>query len=135
MDKLVEHLFVFTWGWAIQDFWWTYTEYKLSSHDHNTNKKTEPKSEPKSIPNNISQIPIPETNNKNKKLSYNEQREFEVLWTEIQQLEHRKEEINLMFQRTEIDHNTLKELGKELNLLITSLDIKESRRFELLERE
>lgn len=68
------------------------------------------------------------------KLSYNEKREFEQLEQDISELEARKEQINILFQNTELDHDQIKVLGKELSIICEQLESKEARRLELAER-
>jgi len=75
------------------------------------------------------------TTAKPKKLSYNEQREFEQLGLDIQKLEQRKEEINIVFQQEDLDHERIKVLGKELSVLADVLLAKETRWLELAERD
>ena len=71
---------------------------------------------------------------KTKKLSYMEQREFDQLIKDIQELEKRKEQIQTAFTNPEIPFDDIKAMGKELSELTKQLELKEYRRFELLER-
>ena len=129
MDKLVDHLFVFTGNGEITDYWWTYSEYKLH---YNANH-----ARPIWVDNqkhNVEEVEVI-TTAKPKKLSYNEQREFEQLGLDIQKLEQRKEEINMVFQQEDLDHERIKVLGKELSTLVDVLVTKETRWLKLAERD
>ncbi len=115
MDKLVEHLFVFDGTGDVQDFPGNYTDYRLTAQDQpkKVEKATPKKDEPKE--------PI-----EKKKLSYNEQREFDQLENEIPKLEKEKANlVNLLNQET--DHDKLMELSKKLEELSDALDEKELR--------
>lgn len=68
------------------------------------------------------------------KLSFNEKREFEQLEQDISDLESRKEQINILFQNAELDHDQIKVLGKELGTICEQLETKEARWLELAER-
>jgi len=90
MDRIVDHLFVFEGDGKVSDFRGTYSDYKAN----------------KSVLLQTARQDATETqtgdtssqNKGNNKLSYNERREFVALETEIDQLETRKEEINMRFQ-------------------------------------
>lgn len=140
MDKLVDHLFVFQWNGVVDDFWGTYSEYKQSlwaigEEARRGKKDAEEKSSQTLLNSETSSDPFLKESQWPKKLSYHEKREFEQLGADIQKLEQRKEEINLIFQQETIDTGLIKELGKELNALVLNLDTKERRRLELAERE
>ena len=133
MDKLVDHLLIFTWNGKIKDYRWSYTQYKLDTHispkskNNNTyiNKKNNLTS---SSEDNIQQPPS--------WLSNHEKMEFGSLIKEIQKLENRKEAINLIFiQNIDLEIDEVKKLWKELSEIDTNLSKKEARRFELAERE
>ncbi|HCB51414.1 TPA: hypothetical protein DEP21_02450 [Patescibacteria group bacterium] len=64
-----------------------------------------------------------------------EKRELEQLGKDIEKLEKRKEEINQMFNDTNLPFDDIKKLSTELGDVIRQLEIKEYRRFELIERE
>ncbi len=128
MDKLVDHLFVFQGEGEIFDFRWSYSEYKLNPKS-SFSKPEIFDDEEKVIPENLETKPMP------KKLSYNEKREFEQLGSDIQKLDQRKEEINLMFQEEGLEADKIVHLWKELSVLMTNLESKEARWLELAERE
>jgi hypothetical protein len=50
-------------------------------------------------------------------------------------LEKRVDEINFIFQHQTVGLDDMKKLGKEMDTLVTSLGVKETRWLELCERE
>ena len=132
MDRLVDHIFVFTGAGQVEDFRGSYTDYRTrdKSDDKKTAKQKSP--EPELEPEEESHTQSSETEPP-KKLSYNEKKEFETIVAEIMALEQRKEAINTLFQ-TELDGMQIRELGKELHSLGLELEKKEARRFELASR-
>lgn len=130
MDKIVDHLFIFEWEWKINDFRGTYTEYKEYKESEESKQKEENK---RSKNNNTEKIEnIPEAQ---KKLSYMEKRELETLNKEILEMEKRKEHINELFNDKNLPFDDIKTLSNELWEIMKTMEKKEYRRFELMERE
>ncbi len=129
MDRLVDHLFIFEWNWVIQDFRWTYTQYKA------TQDIKIPKAKPSQSDSLSIDDWLQDSSTKLPKLSYMEKRELQQLGDDIQKLEKRKEAINLTFNDSDIPFDEIKKLSTELWDILKQLTIKESRRFELIERE
>gem|GEM_PF-2791221 len=71
---------------------------------------------------------------KKKSLSNKEREEYKMLSSEIERLEIRKEEINLVLSLGTLDHVAIKTLSTELAKLVTKLGEYEERWFELEER-
>lgn len=129
MDRLVDHLFVFEWEGVINDFRGTYSEWK---NDQDT-KKTEKK--PESIQDhNLDQNSNTSTE-KPKKLSYQEERELEKLIKDLELLEEEKEQINCIFDNKDLPYDEIALLSEHLRNIIKQIEQKESRRFELLEKQ
>lgn len=129
MDRLVDHLFVFEWEGVINDFRGTYSEWK---NDQDT-KKTEKK--PESIQDhNLDQNSNTSTE-KPKKLSYQEERELEKLIKDLELLEEEKEQINRIFNNKDLPYDEIALLSEHLGNIIKQIEQKESRRFELLEKQ
>ena len=99
---------------------------------HNT-KKTEKK--PESIQdNNLDQNSNTSTE-KQKKLSYQEERELEKLIKDLELLEEEKEQINRIFDNKDLPYDEIALLSEHLGNIIKQIEQKESRRFELLEKQ
>lgn len=126
MDKIVDHIFVFEGEGVINDFRWTYSQYKSAQEEKLKKGKKENKPLAKQVEAPLSDKP--------KKLSYMEQRELDQLSKDIQTLEKRKDEIQILFNDPNCPFDDIKKLGIELSTLIKHLEIKEGRWFELIER-
>lgn len=74
------------------------------------------------------------TQNDQKKLTYNEKRELDQLIKDIEKYEARKEIINQNFNNTDLPFDEIKKLSAELGEILRQLEIKEARWFELIER-
>ena len=127
LDKLTDHLFIFEGKGQIRDFNGNYREYREWSKEQDRLKRLEEKE--KSSVN-----PISPTNATPKtKLSFKEQKEFEQLGAEIEQLEMEKRRLHQVIT-TETDHMLLTALSKEIEHVNIRLDEKELRWLELSER-
>ena len=124
MDKIAEHLFVFEENTVVRDFPGNYTrylEYKEIVEEQKKLNSVKPEQEKKEKP--IKEKPI--------KLSFNENREFEALEFEIQQLEKEKADIEEAFASGELESQRIIELSKRHEDIISALEIKTDRWLEL----
>lgn len=127
MDRLTDHLFVFEGQGNIRDFPGNYTDYreqegKLPTLDRKNNEPETKKASP-------TQEPTVEK----KKLSYNEQREYDGLEGEMEKLEIKKEK--LVEEMTgETEYEKLRKLTEQLEQVKSELEAKEMRWLELSER-
>ena len=131
MDRIVDHIFAFEGEGKITDFRGSYSEYVVD-------KAQRAQQEKKDVQKlKDSQKPISESVEKKiqKKLSYNERREYETLGKEIAELEKRVDEINFIFQNEVMGAEKIQKLGREMDSLVTLLGQKETRRLELAERD
>ncbi len=131
MDKIVDHIFAFTWEGKVVDFRGSYTDYTHHSNQLSLWIKKQEKIEKQKSKNNI-EIAGPMLK---KKLTFQEKHEFEQLWKEIAILEKRVDEINFIFQHQTVWLEDMKKLWKEMDTLVNTLGEKETRWLELCERE
>ncbi|MEQ8926762.1 MAG: ABC-F family ATP-binding cassette domain-containing protein [Fulvivirga sp.] len=124
MDRLVEHLFVFEEGKPIKDFAGNYSIYRESK------AFTKKESKPEVVENKDKTEKVKEAE---RKLSYNEKREFEKLESEIAKLNKKIAEIEQLLISGETDHAKLIGWGEELEKAKSDLDAKELRWLELSE--
>lgn len=126
MDKLVEHLFVFSTGTEINNFPGNYTDYRASLSVAKGTPSKPPKGE-------IAPAKKVSTSG-NEKLSFKEKREFEHLEKNL--LEAEKEKA-LLIQKMETttEHEDLRELSEQLKYLNESIDANEMRWLELSEKK
>jgi len=123
IDKIVDHLFVFKGEGQIQDFWWTYSEYKIHEKKAIQLGKKLYKQVEKRIDANLEPT--------KKKLSYYEKREFEQLEKELEVLEKRKDQINRLFDNKDLPYDDIKKLSEELAEVMKHIERCELRWMEL----
>ena len=126
MDKLTDHLFVFEGLGKIVDFPGNYSDYKNDLE----------RKETKDPPNNSkvkARVKPGSSENKKKKLSFNEKREFELLEDEIFNLENRRNELLEKLNSGAGNHEELMLWSKEIEQLNGRIDEKELRWLELSE--
>lgn len=121
MDKIVDHLFVFRGNAEIEDFPGNYSDFRAyedSPQNHSTT--TEEKKEKKTW-----------KKDNQKKLSYNEQKEYQKLERDIKNLSFEKKELEATFLNTDLSQDEIQEKSKKLEALINLIEEKEERWLEL----
>ncbi len=133
MDKIVDHIFVFEGNGIITDFPGNYTIYRNNypTAIRKTRDQVESalQSNSKLKENKTEQV----TPVSKKKMSFNEKREFEILGTEIEQLENEKNKLEDLLNSGTLPHNELFLKSEELSEIKSQLDDKELRWLELSE--
>ena len=116
MDKLVDHLFVFEGNGIITDFYGNYSQRKEQQTNNTSDKqnKTNKREEYKAL----------------QKARREQQRMINTIEQQLEKLEARKDEINLQFQSSELSHQDIKTLGKELNTIQEKIQQLETQRLE-----
>ncbi|MCU0417844.1 MAG: ABC-F family ATP-binding cassette domain-containing protein [Cytophagaceae bacterium] len=129
MDNLVDHLLVFEGNGVLKEFPGNYTDYRnataeemASLPDMNAVKSVEKKNQESST--------VPSSK---KKLSFQEQREYEQLLSDIEQLELEKKTLTEALS-SGLTHEKLLSTSKTLETIEASLESKTSRWLELEER-
>lgn len=125
MDRLVDHLFVFEGNGKIRDFPGNYTDYREKEGVPVAELPPEKKEEPKTEPTR-------EKEKSTRKLSYNEQRELDLLDKEIPALEQKKKELQEAMN-SETEYEKLQELSNQIKTIEDELEEKEMRWLELNE--
>ena len=120
MDKIVDGLFVFRGEGVIENFPGNYSDFR-------TYEDSKPKEENTSKKKTDTRV---KTNSK-AKLSFDEKREFGQLETHIERLQKKKETIEKQFLNVEIASDDIQEKSIELQEIISDLEEKEERWFEL----
>ena len=123
MDKIVDHLFVFRGEGVIEDFPGNYSDYRV--YEESAPKETA-SSEKESKPKNDWK-----TSNEEKKLTYNEQKEYKKLERDISKLEKEKEKLQQEFLK-ELTEEEIKDKSIALQKLEDSIEEKTERWFDLL---
>jgi ABC transport system ATP-binding/permease protein len=122
MDRLVDHLFVFEGDGEIKDFPGNYSQLR----EWQKLKEEAPEVVP--IPVTIKQ---PEAALPKKKLSYKEQREFELLENELKTLENERVALYAELSDSSLPYDKLQEISARINTINKSIDDKEFRWLEL----
>ncbi|WP_456439164.1 ABC-F family ATP-binding cassette domain-containing protein [Psychroserpens sp.] len=126
MDKIVDHLFVFQGDGVVQDFPGNYSDYR----EYESSKPSEIKPEKKE-----NFVPEKKDNqNKAEKLSYNEQKEYKNIESKIRSLELDKKALEEKFNDISLSQEKINELSKQLQKIISDIENKEMRWFELSEK-
>ena len=123
MDKIVDHLFVFRGKGTVEDFPGNYSDYRAyedSAHPKTSTTNSEVKKEKKSWKKETQ-----------KKLSYNEQKEYQKLERDIKNLSFEKKELEAEFTNASLSQEEIQEKSKQLEMLINTIEEKEERWLEL----
>ncbi len=122
MDKIVDHLFVFEGNGKISDFPGNYSDYRV--YEKSVPKVLEVKKERQAS----------DSKNKANKLSYNEQKELKNIESKIRALELDKKLLLEKFNDSNLSQDQINSLSEELQAIITEIENKELRWFELSEK-
>ena len=130
MDKVVDHLLVFYGNAQLKDFPGNYTQYRAwKEQEDNKQKDAE-----KEIANKAEKKPLKSVEEKNKKLSFKEKREFEALEEEIPRLEEEKKSLEEAMSTGTLPTEELLEKSARIAQVIDEIDEKTMRWLELSEK-
>jgi ABC transport system ATP-binding/permease protein len=124
MDRLIDHLFVFEGDGEIRDFPGNYSQLR----EWQKLKEELPEVRP-----TIDTSKQPETNLPKKKLSYKEQREFELLENELKMLEKERSGLLVELSSGSLPYDKIQEISARINVINKAIDDKELRWLELSE--
>jgi ABC transport system ATP-binding/permease protein len=128
MDKIVDHLFVFEGNGVIKDFPGNYTLYRNQEENRikpDNQKKTNVKLKDSGQPQS--------GNNTNRKISYKEKQEMELLEAELANLEQEKQQLENELNSGKLNHEQLHKKSEELAQIKQLTDVKELRWLNLSE--
>ncbi|MBO4680141.1 MAG: ABC transporter ATP-binding protein, partial [Lachnospiraceae bacterium] len=129
LDKIVDHLFVFTGEGHVKDFVGSYSEYREFMKEMRRAEAQAARAE--KAPAAPRTKPAPASDKK--KLSWKEQREKEQIEAELPQLEARKAALEQELSSGTLDINALTAKSREIEQIIADIDAKELRWLELSE--
>lgn len=124
MDKLVDHVFVFTGDGKVRDIHGNYTEYRDLIESE--------KKEMQQSKENVTTSKVADNKAKDKKLSFNEKRELEQLEKDLALYETQKTEL-IAAMGNPLPHNELQVLSKKYEELLQNIDTKTMRWLQLAE--
>lgn len=121
MDKIVDNLFVFRGQGEIENFPGNYSDFRAYEDSADVQQKEENKADKKEW----------KQNNPTGNLTFNEQKEFQKIEKEIKDLELEKTKIEQLFSDGKVADNDIEGKAKELEKIISKMEEKEERWFEL----
>ena len=124
MDKITDHLFVFDGKGQVTDFPGNYSDFRVYEQER-------PDRDPEEVPQKEDTAPQEAPRGRKGKLTYSQQQELQTLEGEIAQLEDRKRVLEGLFTNPELPGEELNELSRELSGVISNLEEKTARWFEL----
>ncbi len=137
MDKIVDHLFVFEGDGKVSDFPGNYTVYRNYSLEKEAKQQTSARAieKKRNEERRVKRIQNSPEKLGRRKFTFAEKREFELLESEVAELEEQKNALENLLNSGELPHTELYEKSKQLEELKTVLDEKELRWLELSEIE
>lgn len=127
MDKLVDHLFVFEGDGVVSDFPGNYSQYRIKELESSKADKVATASKVESTAS------TPSKNNKERKASYKERREYESLEGELKALEKEKETHTALLNDSSLPYPQIQAASERITELIQLIEEKEMRWLELSE--
>ncbi len=124
LDRLTDHLFVFEGNGQIKDFYGNYTTYKSQSGKKEKKART-----------NENKPAVKREKPRRKKLTFNEQREYEQLEAEIENLEQEKTALEKTLNAGTAGYQELEKISAEIGRLMKEIDKKTLRWMELEEKK
>ncbi len=121
MDKIMDSLFVFRGEGVIENFPGNYSDFR-AYEDSKPKEALAPKVKKEAVKQKTAQ---------KGKLSFNENREYGLLESDIAKLQKKKEQIEAQFSNNEIASDDINSVSIELQQIITDLEQKEERWLEL----
>ena len=130
MDKIIDHLFVFEGDGKIKDFPGNYSQYRDKVQ---AGKKLEQTEKTLAKPSKKQEIKKGNTTSRAGKLSFKDQREYDLLTKDIQTLETEKYDIEKKIGSGMLEQDELLRLSEKLGELLKQIDAKTDRWMELEE--
>ena len=125
MDKLTEHLLVFKGNAIIEDHYCTYSQYRTQQIKEEKEFKKIQHLEKESTKTKVER----------KKLSFNEQYEYNNLEKELKELENEKKDLEFIIQQPQIELSEMMQKSERLAKVISKIDEKEIRWLELDDKQ
>ncbi len=127
---MVDHLLVFCGDGQIKDFVGGYTEYRTFIKDYEAEQRRQARAGAGKIPAQAGTRSGGSPAGK-KRLSYKEQREFDALEAELEQLNAEKETLEALLSRPDAPYDQIRTASERYEALKAEIDTKETRWLEL----
>ncbi len=132
LDRVTDHLLVFTGEGKVKDFVGHFSEYRSYIRDIEAAKlQTEKEARAKLSGNGNSERKAESNENRPRKLSYKEKRELESIETRIPELEEEKSELETRLSSGSLSYEHLQSASERIQSIISELDELETRWLEL----
>ena len=136
LDRVVDHLLVFCGDGQIKDFVGGYTEYRTFIKDYEAEQRRQARAGGGKIPVQAGNDGKGQSRSGGapagkKRLSYKEQREFDALEAELEQLNKEKETIEALLSRPDAPYDQIRTASERYEALKAEIDTKETRWLEL----
>lgn len=128
MDRIADHLLVFTGDGGVKDFIGSFSEYRSFIKDYEASQKSADKSAASKSDNRK-----PQNTPSKRRLSYKEQRELEAIEQRLPQLEQEKADLEAAMSTGTMAYDKLQEAGNRVQAIIGEIDGLEMRWLELSE--
>ena len=126
LDRLVEHLFIFCGDGVIKDFIGSYSEYREYVKAYEADKRSAEKQK-----NDRTVSKKPERQPSQKKLSYKEQKEFEQLEKDLENLAEEKARLEQLISEGNLPYDKLQGVSERIGEIMALSEEKEMRWLEL----
>jgi ATP-binding cassette subfamily F protein uup len=123
LDKIVDHLFVFTGDGNVKDFVGTYSEYRDYMQEQRRAEVRAARAEKTAVTPREKPSPVSDR----KKLTWKEQREREQIEADLPRLEARKAALEEEMSSGTLDIATLTVKSREIEQIISDIETKELR--------
>jgi len=127
MDKIVDHLFIFKGNGIVEDFPGNYSDYRTYEDSTVIEQRADKRNGIQNKTNKSSW----RSDHKSKKLSFEEQKEYNKLEKSIQSLEKQKEELQNQFANASLSGEEIDVLSIRLKDIMEKLEDETERWFEL----
>jgi len=128
MNKIVDHLFVFEGNGKVKDFPGNYTDYSFYKLDLEKQLKQKTK-----IDNNNTSSELKQIKPVVKKMTYNEQKEYNRLTPEIEQLESELKQLSSSLSSGNLTYDKIIEVSTRISVINDLIETKTNRWIELSE--
>lgn len=125
MDRIADHIFIFEGNGKVKDFYGNYTEYHLERKKLESGRKAQAIQASPSLTRKKEIDP--------RKPSWKQQREFEALSQQIQELEDERKRLTEMLSSGEQDQDKLIRWSERIGEIMKEIDERENRWLELSE--
>ncbi|MBQ3882214.1 MAG: ABC-F family ATP-binding cassette domain-containing protein [Bacteroidales bacterium] len=133
MDRLVDHLLVFTGDGEVKDFIGKYSEYREFMKKREAQKKAEQKAAKEKEQKKQEPAELKPQKEKPRKLSFKERKEMETLEKELEDLAKEKETLSKKISSGSLAYSDLQAVSSRYAEVSDLIDIKEMRWLELSE--